>query len=127
MINGQTGSYHRDAFDRLINVHTGFLLCELLVFVGSDLRMLRKHKNVYILSSTIFVQPEHTERFYYSCSVLRLPDNGHLQHGHCDLLEVDINVLEVLWLTRFVEWYSVLLSGYSAMVQVNFINLRFTV
>jgi len=71
LINGQTGSYHRDAFDRLINVHTGFLLCELLVFVGSDLRMLRKHKNVYILSSTIFVQPEHTERFYYSCSVLQ--------------------------------------------------------
>ena len=89
--------------------------------------MLRKHKNVYILSSTIFVQPEHTvpphtERFYYSCSVLRLPDNGH-----CDLLEVDINVLEVLWLTRFVEWYFVLLSGYRAMVQVNSINLPFTV
>ena len=87
---------------------------------------------MYVPLCTIFVQPEHTvpphtERFYYSCSVLRLPDNGHLQHGHCGPLEVDINVLEVLWLTRFVEWYSVLLSGYSAMVQVNFINLPFTV
>ena len=55
---------------------------------------------MYVPLCTIFVQPEHTvpphtERFYYSCSVLRLPDNGHLQHGHCDLLEVDIYVLEV--------------------------------